>query len=119
MTDPNSTLTNEEHRKLEKKAEKLAIIKRKTRIPDCPCCGTRMMFRHGNIHKNPMAWGQNWKCPECYLIEGFGIPLTKEEFEEVKELQNGHKHYNGKPKEDVEEKEIKENLKELGYLGME
>lgn len=117
---PEATLTNKEHVQLAKKAEELCKKKRSTgQAPECPYCETSMMFRHGNIHKNPIAWGQNWKCPECFLIEGFGIPMTSEEYEEVRELQNGHKHYNGKPKEDIKEKEIKSKLRNLGYLEME
>lgn len=127
-------LTNEEHERLAAWADELAR-ERRGRLPICPFClltewfdgadretarerAPVMQFRHGNIHREPIAWGQNRKCPECYLIAGFGIPMHADEFDRTKELMNGAKNYNGKPAEDLDEREVQENLAALGYLEM-
>lgn len=76
-----------------------------------------MLFRHGNIHKEPIAWGQNRKCPECFFLTSTAVPMTADEYEETHDIQNG-RHYNGKPAEDMESGEVGEQLAALGYLEM-
>lgn len=117
----NTTLTNEEHKRLEAWADE--IYERRTGangIPECPFCddGTVMRFRHGNIHRDPIAWGQNRKCPECYFLVGFGVPMREHEYEETYERMGNRRNYNGKPVEDVEFGEVQERLDALGYLEM-
>lgn len=130
---PQGTLTNAEHEALAEYADDIAR-ERRGRLPRCPFCrlfemtadgddpewtdAPVMEFRHGNIHRNPIAWGQNRKCPECYFLIGFGVPLYEDEFEHAKELMGGREHYNGKPREDLAEQEVQEQLSDLGYLEM-
>lgn len=126
-------LTNDDHAHLAAWADEIAE-QRRGRLPRCPFCALWdgllsgslpaldtvpvMEFRHGNIHRNPIAWGQNRKCPECFFLIGFGIPMTEDEYERTKELQGGSRHYDGKPAEDVESGAVGEQLEALGYLEM-
>lgn len=118
-------LTNEEHAELAEWADELYRERAAgDSLPICPECKllrdneVTLKFRHGNIHRDPIAWGQNRKCPECYYLHGFGVPMTEDEFEKTKEKMDGQLNYNGKPIEDVQSKEVKERLSDLGYLEM-
>lgn len=134
--DPAQTLTNADHAQLAAWADAICEHRR-GRLPTCPFCvlaaafwdggetlgvayanAPTMEFRHGNIHRDPIAWGQNRKCPECYFLIGFGIPMTEPEYDHTKWLQGGSRHYNGKPAEDVDAGEVQEQLAALGYLEM-
>lgn len=118
-----TTLTNDEHARLAEWADEIAERRRPQGAPTCEFCylfrdgkEVKMLFRHGNIHREPIAWGQNRKCPECYHIEAFGIPLYEDEYDKTFELMGDSRNYNGKPQEDLEEQEVKEQLGALGYL---
>jgi len=110
-------MTNEEFKQIQEYIDSLAMSKRGG-IPTCPCCGTRMIFRHGNIHENPLAVGANYKCPKCFLILPFGLPLTREEYETIYKLFGNSRHCDGKPSEDLAEGKLHERLKALGYIEM-
>lgn len=116
-------LSNDEHAELAEWADEIARRRRPQGTPNCPFCklwrgeDVEMLFRHGNIHTDPIAWGQNRKCPECFHIEAFGLPMTEDEYQRTHDLQKG-RHYNGKPVEDVQTGELGEQLEALGYLSM-
>lgn len=117
MTMDYKTMTNAEHAALAELADEL-FEEKVGPLPECPWCGTTMEFRHGNIHRAPCAWGQNRKCPNCYALHAWGLPMTEPEYEEILELQHGRQQYRGTPAEDIEEGEIGEQLAALGYLEM-
>lgn len=115
------TLSNKEHEELAEWADEVCKRRRPQGIPICPFCKlsrdkeVTMLYRHGNIHKEPIAWGQNRKCPECYHIEAFGIPMYEDEYDKTYELQGDSRNYNGKPEEDLESGDLGEQLAALGY----
>lgn len=119
------TLTNAEHAQLADWADEICERRRPQGTPRCPFCllwrgrDETLAYRHGNIHKNPIAWGQNRKCPNCFVIESFGLPMTREEYDRTYELQGDSRHYNGKPTADTPEGELPERLAALGYLDWE
>lgn len=85
--------------------------------PCCVECGEPMLYRSGNIHEEPKAWGQNWTCPEHCRLDSFRVPLTEDEFTETKAKMGGTNHTPLTSEEAIEEG-VTERLKDLGYLSM-
>ena len=56
----------------------------------CPFCNTQMKFRHSVIAQGPLSDTIIMKCPRCYYLASFGIPLSKEEFMLEKKERDGN-----------------------------
>jgi len=74
--------------------------------PRCPFCGTLMRFRRDHPHKTTENGVTIWavdvlmKCPKCYFVATFGIPLSQEEYQRRQETVQ----------------ETKRRLETLGYF---
>lgn len=99
----------------------MLIVKALSRMkvkPFCPHCNSEMMFRHSTIGKRPFRDDIFFKCPKCFFICGFGVPLTKKEYERDYHLRNGKALM--RPDfslSEYENAQILRRLKALGYLG--
>lgn len=85
----------------------------------CPFCQTEMMFRHSVISQYPLADAIYMKCPKCFFVAGFGIPIDNKTFELEKKERDGtwFSPYwkNGNDPEHL----IAEKLQALGYIEYE
>lgn len=107
-----------------KAAEKYkAIIERRLgKLPNCPFCNSQMLFRAASTRKIQKAQIQIsdiiLKCPKCFYVATFGVPITPQEYEEVKNLL-GIDLLQAYVKQDLEQEDLKkliEHLKRLGYI---
>lgn len=93
----------------------------------CPFCGTELVLKRRSVHRSqpgpPGAAGlpslyardELWKCPKCYFVAAFGIPLTPEEYERQLQEWGGERiedYYLAKSGEE----RLLQRLKELGYI---
>jgi len=89
--------------------------------PKCPYCGTVIMFRRSVITKDvPIRDDQTWKCSNCFHTAHFGVPITKQEYEEEFRLRNGRYLLTPTYRQDEKHRQdVLERLKQLGYLEFE
>lgn len=89
-------------------------------LPKCPYCGTQMMFRHSALAGGsgaPIRDDQGWKCVACFHTAHFGIPLTRDEYEDEYQLRGGR--FLTRPTYRLDERgrdEVMKRLRALGYL---
>lgn len=95
---------------------------------NCPFCGTELELRRRTIQKsqpsdNPTpddptiyARDELYKCPNCYYVATFGIPISKEEYEKTKEAWGGHRIEDYWLNERGDDTKVQERLEALGYL---
>jgi len=84
--------------------------------PRCPLCRSEMLWRYSVIrsHKGgyPYRDDQWWKCPRCFNVQLFGVPITRQEYRRELSERGGNilipEHH-----PDVE---IFRRLKALGYV---
>lgn len=89
--------------------EKLVKIENKK----CPFCGSQMKIRRTWLRVEPYARRVILKCPDCFSLQKFGVPITEEEFlRQNKIFGEIDVALAGK-----EEKAIEKRFKALGYFG--
>lgn len=98
-----------------KRAENRMVLKY---TPNCPFCTHEMMFRFSHIVPIiPIRDDQVWKCPCCYHTTHFGIPMTKEAYQEEFNLRRGQYLMNPTARlSERKDQEVIERLRALGYL---
>lgn len=57
-----------------------------------------------------------YKCPECYFVATFGVPLSPEEYREQLREWNGHRIEDYWLNEQGNDEAILERLQDLGYV---
>lgn len=87
--------------------------------PNCPYCGSEMMFRNSSIvgTAGPIRDDIGMKCPNCFHTAHFGVPISRQEYEEEIKLRGGQ--WLLRPTYRLDERsrtDVKERLKALGYL---
>lgn len=97
--------------KILKSVEKAVKIDEKK----CPFCSTQMEIRRTWLRTAPYARRVMVKCPGCFNLQLFGLPLSKEEFLKQLEESNGH-HLIDIVTSSGEDIEIQRRLESLGYI---
>lgn len=86
--------------------------------PQCAYCKESMMFRRSIIVNSvPVRDDQLWKCPRCFHTTGFGLPISKREYDEEYKLRGGV--YLMTPtfrKGEQVDSRVLERLRALGYI---
>lgn len=100
--------------------------KRKGIRPICRHCGETMRFRNSTIQGggfgrtlpgSPVRDDQTWKCPNCFSLAFFGIPITKQVAKEELKLRKGRVLFMPSVRGDeATRRDIRERLKSLGYI---
>lgn len=83
----------------------------------CPFCGSKMKLRRRSLNRSVLPSGLEYyavdtlmKCPNCYYVSVFGIPITERRYYELWERWGGRVDEQG-----LEAELIKNRLKSLGY----
>jgi hypothetical protein len=82
----------------------------------CPFCGKQMELRRTWLRTAPYARRVMLKCPKCFNLQLFGLPLSKQEFLRQLEETEG-KHFLDVVTSSGEDEEIQRRLESLGYIG--
>lgn len=99
----------------------LLIVRAEERMvitPKCPFCGKTMLLRRSTIVKAvPIRDDQGYKCRRCKHTAHFGIPITRELYDEEYRLRGGRQllvpTYR---KDERSNKAVLQRLYELGYV---
>ena len=103
---------------MSKKEEILKQVEKAVNIQEkkCPFCGIQMQLRRTWLRTAPYARRVLVKCPKCFSLQLFGVPLNKEEF--LKQLEESEgKHVLDIVTASGEDMEIQRRLESLGYFG--
>ena len=103
-------------------------IVRQTEDVKCVFCGTKMILHSFSVDRYPVKGFYHcditMKCPKCGWVSWFGLVLSKEDYEKLKEsplngivLTDELLDMEGLSEED--EEAIKKRLSSLGYYGGE
>lgn len=87
-----------------------------------------MQLRRRTIHKSQpadkpadfdpaiFARDEMYKCPECFFVATFGVPLSEKEYRQILETWNGHRIEDYYLNEQGQDEEVLERLRALGYV---
>jgi phage FluMu protein Com len=101
--------------KKQTKEDVLRDVSKLVKIEDkkCPFCRTQMEIRRTWLRVEPYAARVILKCPKCFSLQKFGVPISEEEFlRRIKSFGEVDVALAAK-----EEKPIERRFKALGYLG--
>ena len=101
-----------------KKEEILKRVEKSVNIEEkkCSFCSTQMELRRTWLRTAPYARRVLVKCPKCFNLQLFGLPLSKEDFLKQLEETEG-RHVLDIATASGEDMEIQRRLESLGYLG--
>jgi len=80
--------------------------------PICPFCGDLMEFRYAMLRYGPYREDQWWKCPRCFNVQIFGIPLSERKYNELRERYGSDAFL----PEKLDDERMREHLRRLGYI---
>jgi len=87
-----------------------------------------MLFKRRSIHASQptdtprpglptqYAVDELYKCPNCYFVATFGVPISPEEYARLHEEWNGHRIEDYAILEKGDEEIVRERLRALGYI---
>jgi len=104
------------HKELTGRSQHRLISKLKSR-PVCPFCHNEMHWRYSVVRSEkggfPYRDDQWWKCINCYAVQIFGVPISREEYYREIEDRGGQILMPDKLQQDHQ---MYKYLKSLGYI---